>query len=685
MSASVAETPDDFGAPPSGPAQRWRAEIEAFEKEREDWRARVRRIEDRYRDERPAADESRRFALLWANVEVLLPTLYARDPKAEVTRRFKDRDPVGRIAALILERNLAVAIDQDAGGFGRTMRAAVRDFLLGGQGTAWVRYEPVIGMQPPPPVPVHGQNAVLPDQPGMPEPGMPEPGMHGQSAVLPDEPPPPPMPEVQAERVCWDYVHWSDFGFTAGARCWDEVTAVWRRSYLTRDKLVERFGEDLGRRCPLDCKREGEERDDKSVFSKAAIYEIWDSAERRVTWVSKGLAEPLDERPYPLEIASRFPCPAPLFGTLTNGTMTPVPDYTQYQDQAHELDELTGRIAALTRALKLRGFTAKDVAPDLADLLELPGEARLVPVDGWSAMSGQKLGDSVMWLPIQEVAETLRQLLDLRERVKQDAYEITGLSDILRGQSQASETATAQQIKAQWGSIRVRTRQQDVQRFAAQLLQLGAEIMVRHFDSARLAETAFAGGLPQQDQELIGPALELLTGPSALMSYRVDVETDSTVEGDAAADKQAWGELLSGVSSFMQAMMPVVQGIAAQAPAAAPAFTAMIAEMLTGAVRRFSAGPAVEAAIEAAFEALGQAASQPPPQQQPAGPDPLQVKAAEHEDRRVAIEEARAQADIERGRNKEAMDAARLQLDAAEMQARAETAPVAGGGFGGPA
>src|SRR4051812_11485366 len=201
--STVAETEDDFGEPPKGTASRWKAEIEAHDKERDRWRDRVERIEARYRDERNREDDERRFALLWANLEVLQPTLYARDPKPEVARRFQDRDPVGRVMATIVERNLSVAIERGGGAFGRTMKAAVKDFLLGGQGVAWVRYEVEFGDDV-------------------------DKGT-GQ-------------PQVEDEAVCPDYVHWRDFGCTAGARVWDEVTAVWRRTFLGREELVERFG-----------------------------------------------------------------------------------------------------------------------------------------------------------------------------------------------------------------------------------------------------------------------------------------------------------------------------------------------------------------------------------------------------------------------------------------------------------
>ena len=46
-----------------------------------------------------------------------------------------------------------------------------------------------------------------------------------------------------------DYVHYRDFGHSV-ARTWEEVTRVWRKVYLRRAELVERFGEEIGNAIP---------------------------------------------------------------------------------------------------------------------------------------------------------------------------------------------------------------------------------------------------------------------------------------------------------------------------------------------------------------------------------------------------------------------------------------------------
>ena len=120
---------------------KWVPIITAYEREVEEWTKRSKRIIKRYKDERSAREKNAsRFNVLWSNIETLKPALFAKTPKADVQRRFKDKDPVGRVAADVLERCLDYNLEQHA--FGSTMRQGVLDYLLCGRGTAWARYVP---------------------------------------------------------------------------------------------------------------------------------------------------------------------------------------------------------------------------------------------------------------------------------------------------------------------------------------------------------------------------------------------------------------------------------------------------------------------------------------------------------------------------------------------------------------
>ncbi|MFO0449400.1 MAG: hypothetical protein ACK52I_12215 [Pseudomonadota bacterium] len=620
----AAETEAAFGAPPRGLASRWRAEIEAFERERRSYAERADKITKRYRNEH--GREERRFALLWANIEVLTPTVYARDPQPRVFRRFRDRDPVGRVAARLLERSLSCQIEK-GGDFGLAARAAVQDYLLVGQGVGWVFYEP---------------------------------SEAGERAVL-------------------QQVHWRDFGFTAGARTWAEVSAVWRAAYMTRDALIERFG-DVAKAVPLDRApaetSSGTNEAKADVIGKATVYEVWDATRREVVWLHRSVPEPLDVRPYPLRMRGRFPCPRPMFGTMTTGSTVPVPDFVYYQDQALELDDLTARIAALSKALKLVGFVPGETQADIQKGLDSAQEVALVPVSSWALGQGRPMDDAIAWLPVREVAETLARLLELREAVKRDAYEVTGLSDILRGQTAASETATAQQIKAQWGSIRVRDRQQEVARWCRDAIEIMADVVCGHFEPETIFAEANAEALPESEAQYLGDALALLKGPDALRAYRVDVETDSTIAADEVAERQAATELLTGVSGFLSGTMPIVQGVAMQAPHAVGAMAEMVGGLLTMAVRRFRGGEEAEELVERAMQALSQPA---PAQGVPQGPSPeemaMQAEAQRAQmDAQAKAAEMQSRAQIEAGKAEVQMRVKEMEIAAEDRRHQAELA-----------
>src|SRR5699024_5814681 len=165
-----------------------------------------------------------------------------------------------------------------------------------------------------------------------------------------------------------------------------------------------------------------------------------------------------------------------LYATQTTDQLTPVPDYYLYRHQAQEIDILSARINSLTRALKLNGAYDASQA-NLKDILRAPDNP-LIPVNNWAVLSDKKELDAyIHWIPLSEVVAALQADWEAREQAKQVIYEITGISDIIRGATKASETATAQNIKRQFGSLRLQNRQRDIAVFCTELLRIKAELM----------------------------------------------------------------------------------------------------------------------------------------------------------------------------------------------------------------
>jgi len=345
----------------------WHDQLDKATKVFDKWEKRGKKVVRRYRDERDAIEMPRmKFNILWSNISVLFPALYGRMAKPEVSRRYSDQDPVGRLASTMLERVIEYEVTQ-FGDFDSAMQGVVQDRLLPGRGTAWVRYEPII---------VNEQ----PELTGMPELNPDE----GVEITNTEE-----IERVDSAHSPVDYVYWTDF-LHSPARTWDEVWWVSRWVYMTPEEGIERFG-DVFKNVPL--QDQNDDVDSKNPMTakatygkKAKVAEIWNKRTKKVCWVAKGYPQALDERDDPLELEGFFPCPKPLLATTTNGSMIPVPDYCEYEDQAQELDNLTQRIYLLVKACKAVGvFNAE--FKELGRLFTEGVDNILFPVSAWAAMS----------------------------------------------------------------------------------------------------------------------------------------------------------------------------------------------------------------------------------------------------------------------------------------------------------
>jgi hypothetical protein len=580
------------------PGPYWHDQIEAAQKVFEKWEKRGHKIIKRYRDERDAVEMPRvRYNILWSNIQVLFPALYGRQAKPEVSRRYMDQDPVGRLASTMLERVMEYETLQ-FGDFDQAMRGVVEDRLLPGRGTAWIRYEPVI----------------VNEQPEMGEGMMEEPG-EAQIYNTQEEP----TERIDAAHSPIDYVYWTDF-LHSPARTWDEVWWVARAVYMTKDEGIERFG-DVFKNVGLDSSNTDMDAKNpmtaKNTYDKKAkVFEIWNKRTGKVCWIAKGYPQALDERDDPLELEEFFPCPRPLMATTTTGTMIPVPDYCEYEDQAQELDNLTQRIFLLTKACKAVGvFNAE--FKELGRLFTEGVDNKLFPVTAWAAMSEKGgLKGAIDMMDTSTIIVTLRELYAAREQVKQAIYEIMGISDILRGASKAQETLGAQQLKANFGSLRMRSSQGDVARFASDIFKLKAQVICKFYPPELIVQMSGVMDTPDgQNPQLLQAAIQMLSN-STIRDFHIAVEADSLAQIDEQAEKQGAQEAIQAIGLFLREAIPMIS----QAPETLP----MASEMLLFLVRRFRAGRGLESAVERAMKALEEKAAMA--QQQQPGPDPEQLK-----------------------------------------------------------
>jgi hypothetical protein len=534
-------------------------------------------------------------------------------PKPDVSRRFKDNDPVARVAALLLERALDFEITHSPD-FQESLTACVYDRFLGGRGTAWVRYEPIIETD--------------------------------DTFISEDEESSDQVSEyLDIEQTPVDYVHWRDFGHQWG-RTWDEVNVVWRKVYMTRKMLKERFPEEqfgnLYAVIPLDSSPDDQRtKMTEGVAKRALVYEVWDRETKQVHWISKSMGKILDSRDDPLQLENFFPCPKPLYATLTNESLVPVPDYTLYQDQANELDVLSDRIKGLIDALKVRGVYDA-ASPELARLFTEGDNNTLIPVKNYAAFAEKGgLGGAVDMVDLSPIANALNMAYTGMQQVKNQIYDITGISDIIRGASVASETATAQQIKGQYATLRLKTYQDEVALFASELMRIKAQIICQHFQPETLLKIGGAELLNDADKPLIPQALQLLQN-NPMRTFRVEVATDSMLYMDEQQEKADRVEFLAATSSFLER--------AIQSAQLAPELVPLMIDLLKFGVTGYRVGRTIEGQIDNVADNIKQQMSLPKP---PPPPSPDEIKAQ--------TEQAKMQAELQ-------LEQMRMQLDAQKLE-----------------
>jgi len=577
--------------------QHWLSEIEASRKRDEDYRKEGRRIRAIFAGEKT---ESTPFNILYSNVETIAPSLYSQVPRPVVEYRFKDGNPIAKAAATAAQRILEFQLDTNIDGyesFNESIKVALNDGLLPGRGIARIKYDADV-------VDVPDEDAA--------EDEAEEEGVEAEK---------PTVPVKSYELVCTESESWDRFccGY---AKKWSKVPWIAYEMYIDRPEANRLFGKSIAGKIKY-TKGQAEEASDRNREDErhtgerktALIYKIWDKdGGRKVRFISPQYSEGyLLEQDDPLELTGFFDCPRPLQFVEKTDDMVPTAMYTLYENQADELNSLTIRINKIIEAIKARGIYDSELGDDIANLMDAD-DNQLVPADKSSSLAAEKgMSNAIWFMPLDVLIQTLRELYAAREACKQVIYEVTGISDIVRGASKASETLGAQQLKSQWGTLRIKPKQYEVQRFARDILRMTLEVAANKFSQETWAKMT---GLPyltdmqvQQAEAMMGAAQQAMQmvpppmppqpgqppqppNPAAQQaqqamqqaqaelqkpkwaevlavlqddvqrSYKIDIETNSTIEPEAAEDQKNISDLMNSIGQFLNGVGPMVaQGI----------------------------------------------------------------------------------------------------------------------------
>lgn len=667
----------------------WLRQIEKAQEREKEYEKEARAYVEIYEAEKRGANS---FNILYSNTETLSPALYNELPRAVVKRRYKDEDPVGLQAGRVLERSLEYLIDtpdEKYDPFGSLIETAVLSALVPGRGITRFTYDADLesdqtGASKQAAIVEEGSTDDSGDEDGEEVEGPAE----EEEAAVPDR--------VLYETVCGEAVPWDriKFGF---ARRWKDVPWVAFEHRMTKRDVEASFGKQwVDKLRFVTEKGENEERvDEKRVELTTVVWEVWHKGPRSVVFICETYKDgPLKRMKDPLGLSGFYNIPEPLQLFQRVGSLVPVPLYKLYEEQAKELNRITQRINRIVEALKVRGYYDKGIG-DLKHLFQQDDNV-LLPVESvGAAREGATVENSIWLVPLEKLVQVLQQLYVQRQQIKQVIYEVTGISDILRGSTVASETATAQNLKNQWGTLRLKRMQKRVQRYVRDCLRICAEIVAEHFAPETLAKQTglqFPTGqekqaaqqqmqtLQQQMQQLqqasqpapqqgVPPSPEGATAPDAAQAgsqqqaqmlqeqmqqlgpkvsspswdeimavlkdeltrnYRIDIETNSTVDPEAVEDKTAIGEMLQALSGLFQQVMPAAQS--GVMPLGA------VKAMLLAVMRRYSFGPEVEEALKSMPDQMPQQGPKPEEVQKQAEELQKREQAAAQEEQKIAQE-----------------------------------------------
>lgn len=568
----------------------WLKRIKAQHKRDDKWRESAKRAEEAYKGERHSA-----FPIVFANVETVVPALISTPPVPDIRPRHyavRAVDPVAMAAAQILERGLATAVDD--GKLLLEMERCAQDAYMAGRATVEVGIEKRSGY----------------------------------------------------ECLTWREVPWN--ALTVGpARRWEDTPWIAIEDAVSADDIEDMRDAESKRVLdasggPTDAPEDGEDSGTR------AIYSVWDKRRQEVVTLTKS-GEVIRVKPDPYQLPGFFPVARPVQPIELTTSNLPVCPQALYEEQASELALIQRRINGLISAVRAVGIVVGNEAADVISRLKDAPDGTLVPLqnlEGAVSATGD-VSKAISWVPIQAIVAALQGLYQAREDTKALIYEISGISDVIRGESNPRETATAQGIKNQWGSLRIKRLQMALENHARDLFVIGAHIMAAAFSPEALAKVSASD---MADPQFVA-AVDFLSG--GLDDTRIDVESGSTSRADLGQAKEEMQGFLTAAAGYFQTVFPLGQMI----PEAAPSLILIFQQFS----RYFKLGRQVEDAIDQFSQSIAKGVAQQAGQPKPPSPEEVKAQAAQ----------AKAEADMQQLQAKAQVDQQKAATDAQAQQQKA--------------
>ena len=606
---------------PAGWYKKWASELAASHKRVKKWHKQGYRIEARYQDRRGLVAESyngedssaTRINLFHANIKTLREMLYGTVPKIDVSRSNADADDdQARVASMMLQRMLNASVEASGSDTKSVLGYCLENRLLPGLGIARVRYE------------YDSESEDIPEIAGWDEDGNEVVLAEGYEDEL-----------IVAERAPIDFVHWDDFRW-GWARTWAEVPWIGFRTYMKKDVATKRFGKKLADELNYSNKSIGSVSEKRltsdetaDAWDRAEVWEVWDKDTKCVYWWSKAPEKILDKKKDYLELEGFWPCPEPMLANTVTSLLLPQPDFMLAKDLYNEIDDLESRIQVITTAVRVVGVY-DEKAEGVQRVFQEGTENSLIPVKNWQSFKeGGGIAGSIEWVPVQEIAIVLEKLVQQRTDAMALLYEVTGMSEIMRGGNGPDrETAEASSGKRQFASVRVQGLQEDFARFASDLMRLRAEVICRHFAPETIIHDSNI--MFTADAEYADKAVELIKNWEDT-AWRVEIQPESMAMIDYSSRQRDRSDFIGALGTFMSQAMGLVE---LDPNAAGP-----LLKILKWTMAGFRGSKEIEGVLDQAIDMMTKASKEK--KEEPPSPEQIKAQAEQakfaHEEKMAGI------------------------------------------------
>lgn len=559
------------------------------------------------------------YSIFWSNTQVLRPLLFSKLPKTNITQANYNNDNTARVASELVERLINYFLKKSNA---ENEIEKVRDsYLIKGIGIPRIIFIPAEPIEEITKTKIKVKKDISDkkedkkegeddskeeEDKNMEDSTEYEEKDQEESSYYVDE---------SKKNIEIEYVDYENF-LKSTEKEWKKLRWIAFKKYYSRNELVETFGK-KGEKAPLtNNKYEMLGESENELYKLCEVWEIWDKENKMVHFVTLGgdgyILDSLKD-PYNLEYFFPIPQCMGLNDSLCN--LMPIPLYRHYKSLAEDLEEIHNRVSSLVNQLRFTGvYTSLAEQKDIENLMNgNDGE--------FSAIQTTSNIDDVrkllLFKPIAEIANAISQLRIEKQQKKLDIQEITGISDIVRGQSLANETATAQRIKGNFAISRIQPLQKEVEYTIRDCVKIIAELAVEKFSISELmlitglqiidleiieketqdslneklneaislidpkdpqyqekiqqlnqqAQIGYQTTMKEQQEKLKGfalefkdlPKLEKMLKNDKLRCINIDIETDSTIKIDQNQEKQERIEYINTISSMTNAMASVVQ------------------------------------------------------------------------------------------------------------------------------